>query len=364
MLRTTTSFNKVWGLVALLLMLPALAGATVEETRNITKSFAVLPNAAIDIHNKYGEIKLETWDKDSVRIMIELRAKASNRDRLAKLLDEVSFDFSNTEYYITARTEITGQRTQLLKEFSDIAELIYSGDNKVTIDYRVYVPKSARLEIENRYGNVYCSDVSSEFRLDIQHGSFYGGKLTGHSDISLKFGDGRVHDIKDGRMVLEYADFQLNNADRLVVQSKSSTIDIREINDLRATSRRDKYRIDKVNVMNGGSSFTDYFVDQLDRSINMDMRYGTLNIERIPGSVDSFSIASEYTNLDLNLEYDSGYEVDVSTKNVDFRYPENAKINKSVTDDNERVIYKGSIGSGGGPTLRVRATNCDVRIDR
>ena len=226
------------------------------------------------------------------------------------------------------------------------------------------VPKTVSLEIENRYGNVYCGDVSSELRMNVQHGSFYGGKLTGNSDITVKFGDGRVHEIKDGRMVLEYADFNLNTADRLVLQSKSSTINIRDINELRATSRRDKFQIDNVKVLNGGSAFTDYFVDQLDRSVNMQMRYGTLHVQRIPGTVSSFSINSSYTDLDLNLDYSAGYNVNVNTRNVNFRYPDNAKIDKTVSDNNDRIIYSGSIGSGGSALLRVDAENCDVRIDQ
>ena len=133
MAQTITFFNKVCLLLALTLVVPVITQGSEEETRKITKSYSVKPDAAVDIHNKYGEIKLETWDKDSVRIEVELRAIAGTRDRVCKLIDEISFDFSNTDYYVTARTEITGQRTQLLKEFSDIAELTYSGDNKVTM---------------------------------------------------------------------------------------------------------------------------------------------------------------------------------------------------------------------------------------
>lgn len=363
MTRRISSFNKVC-LLVLLLAAPALANASVQETRKINKSFAVKAEAAVDITNKYGEIKVETWSKDSVRFEVSVVAMANNKDRARKLMDEVSFDFSNTDYYVTARTLITGQRTALIEEFSELAELIYSGENKVTIDYRVFVPATCRLELENKYGNVYCNDIATDFRLNVQHGSFYGGKLTGTSDITVKFGDGRVHEIKDGRMVLEYADFQLNTADRLNLESKSSTINIRDINELRASSRRDKFRIDKVAVMNGGSSFTDYFVDELGRSINLTTRYGSLNIQRIPGTVGSFSITSSYTDLDLNLDYSAGYNMDVSTKNVNFRYPDGANVDKTVSDDNDRIIYRGSLGNGGKATLRVEAENCDVRIDR
>ena len=164
-------------------------------------------------------------------------------------------------------------------------------------------------------------------------------------------------------MVLEYADFTLNSSERLVLQSKSSVITIREVNELRATSRRDKFRIDNVQVLNGGSAFTDYFVDELQRSVNMEMRYGTMHLQRIPGSVASFSITSEYTDLDLNLDHSASYNLDVNTKNVEFRYPTDANLNKTVSDDNERIIYNGSVGAGGKATLRVKAENCDVRID-
>ena len=76
MAQTITFFNKVCLLLALTLVVPVITQGSEEETRKITKSYSVKPDAAVDIHNKYGEIKLETWDKDSVRIEVELRAIA------------------------------------------------------------------------------------------------------------------------------------------------------------------------------------------------------------------------------------------------------------------------------------------------
>ena len=48
------------------------------------KAFKIDKSTVVDLGNKYGDITIDTWDKDSVLVFIEYEVSEKNREKLAE----------------------------------------------------------------------------------------------------------------------------------------------------------------------------------------------------------------------------------------------------------------------------------------
>ena len=61
------------------------------------RDYKTTKHSTIEVYNKYGKVHVKTWDKDSVRFEINLRVQTSSADKLQKLKDQISFDFTSRD---------------------------------------------------------------------------------------------------------------------------------------------------------------------------------------------------------------------------------------------------------------------------
>ena len=104
-----TVFFKPYHLFVLcfLLSFPTLKAQNLE--RNITKNFSLTPNGEIIIDNAYGNVKLNSWDKDEVLIEVTIKVKSKNQERAEEALEDINVSFDVTKkqhsrYHLTARS--------------------------------------------------------------------------------------------------------------------------------------------------------------------------------------------------------------------------------------------------------------------
>ena len=76
----------VLAIFLLVVAIPMVAGAQFTETKTINRRFRISPETRVEITNKYGEIKINTWNKDSVIIDIKVRVEDKKLARLEKTI--------------------------------------------------------------------------------------------------------------------------------------------------------------------------------------------------------------------------------------------------------------------------------------
>jgi len=59
----------------IILLIPMFVAAQFTETKHISKRFKISPESRIEISNKYGKIKINTWEKDSVIFDIKIKVE-------------------------------------------------------------------------------------------------------------------------------------------------------------------------------------------------------------------------------------------------------------------------------------------------
>ena len=137
----------------ILLLLCFSVKAQFTETRESVKRFAIRPETRIDITNKYGRIELNTWAKDSVVIKFRMEINEKKPDKLAKTLETLDFDVSNSQYYLVVKTQVDKNRSQIENELQRFKETLLQTNGSIRIDLTVWLPDNHEPRLENKFGD-------------------------------------------------------------------------------------------------------------------------------------------------------------------------------------------------------------------
>jgi len=349
------------------LLIPLLAGILFsgaaeaqyyEKSRHISKAFSVESETEIQVSNKYGTVHLKPWDKDSVRFEIELVVKAKKESKVDKIFNYIDFSFTATNYYVIAQTEIN--KSTFWTEVSDAANALFSADNKAQIDYTVYYPRNNTLKIENKFGNIYTTDHSGNLEIQLSNGDLKAHDLVGETILNLEFGNASIHRIANGNLSINYSEINLEDADVLSINSKSSTFYLGQVSEMIIKSRRDKFNIKHVGTINGESSFTNYKIEESIKTLVLKTEYGEFFLENIAPQFHLLDMNSNYTDIKLGFPKSLSYSLEIDhDEHTVISYPEEyTGIQHQTKDEKEETFLTyGKVGSASEPIAKIKISN-------
>ncbi|MEL7120152.1 MAG: hypothetical protein AAFO07_11945, partial [Bacteroidota bacterium] len=143
--------------------------------RSFKKEIAFVTTGTTFIKNEFGEVAINTWSKDSVKIEAIVQVKAHNQKTGQQVFDNVEVAFSESSKEVKAQTVVRNK-----KKIGWYKRKNWS----VKIHYTVYIPQNSNVYVQNKYGNVQVQE------------------LKGQSDINLKFGDIKIEKTGNARISL------------------------------------------------------------------------------------------------------------------------------------------------------------------
>ena len=308
------------------------ANAQFTETREFQKRFAVNPGTSIEITNKYGTIELITWEKDSVVIDVRMKIEEKKVSRLDKTLDNIDFDFTSSTHYLIARTIVDKNRSQLENEFLKFKETLMQAESSIQIDYKVWLPASNPLKIENKFGDIFIDDYDGPAEINLSNGKLKAHNFNKKATINLNFADASISELVSGRLTTNYSDLYIKNAGSLHISSKSSEIEIIESKELNIDSRRDKYRLRMTDKIEVEGSFTSIRLSQLIDRGTLRVNYGDLEIEKIDPGFSNIYLESKNTNIDLSFNPESHFNFELTETKADL------KMGREITIEDKVLI--------------------------
>lgn len=358
-------FKTIAFTAGFILMIPMLVAAQFTESKQINKRFKLTPETRIEITNKYGKIKINTWEKDSILFDIKIKVEDKKLSRLEKLISEIDFDFITSQHFIIARTKVGENRGSLEKEVLNLKELLIQSDGKIEIDFTVWMPKTNQLRVENKFGDIYIDDYLGDIEIILSNGNLKSHDFSGKTSLKLSFADATINKMKTGRLDCNYSEIHIKKADKLQIVSKSSDFEITEINELSAESRRDKFRIQLIDILAAKGSFTNYRITEINESLNVKTEYGDLDIEKVAPGFKSVFIESKSTDINLyfSQKSDFGFEI-INTKSQTNFCRKMEIIKEEVLDEKEKKVkLTGNFGSAAKNTkLFISASGGGINI--
>ena len=298
-----------------------------EFKREVTKEYSVGANPALQIENKYGNIRIVEGTDNKITFKIEITGKGTT-DALAKEYAEaVSIDFSQADDRITAKT--------VLKE-------INCNNCSRETHYTVVAPKSVTINLENKYGNIYLENAVKPMKVDLKYGNMEANTLN-NIDIDIKYGNITINTCEDIKIDCGYSKIKIGKANHLTTDSKYDDFQIGTISDINMNTKYTKVKIDKLNT-----SF-----------VCNDFKYCSLDVSEIAPQFSRIKIDAGYSTIKLALDNRHSFKANLSTRYGNIKTGSFSMSNTQTARNTQS--YSGTMGSGNpSATVDITASYGDI----
>jgi hypothetical protein len=282
----------------------AAADPMVEKKKTYSKSYSVSSSDKISLRNQFGELKINTWDKNEVKVDVTITAEAGSDERAQQLLDniEVQDGKGGGEVYFKTKIGNSNNNNRGRGE-----------KQSFNIDYVVYLPAGNTLEARNEFGPMSIGDYKGKVTLESKFGSLTTGKLSSEARVSVEFGKANIGSMDGGDLTIKFARGLVNN-------------------------------------LSG------------DVSANLEHSNVKLTVEN---SVKDLDIKNSFTQLYLDVSTGLSANFDIKTSFCEVKNKTGFPIKKEGEDEDRGPKFdfrwSGKSGSGGAP-VRVKASFGDVTI--
>lgn len=287
-----------------------------EKRKTFEKTYKVNSSDVLNIDNKYGRVHVNTWDKNEIKVKVDMIARAGSESKANEMLNGMRVAESREGNEITLRTVYEPTRV--------------SGPSSSEINYTVYMPAENAINLRNKYGDVYLAALKGKANVDVKYGNLKCDRLTNaNNSLKLAYGNGSCSFINGGNLQVAYSNLNIAEAKEL----------------------------------NGFSKYSELTIGKLGEDLNMEMKYGSFRVNNISNNMRNIKLASTYIPIYLNFADDSAFKFDVNVQYGNFKVDKDLVNITSVEKDYTSADYSGKFGSS-SPKAAVYITSKygDVRF--
>jgi len=310
------------------------SGAVSEKVKNYTKTYSLDANDKVRIDNKFGKVLVTTWNRNEVKVDIEIKTYADNDQTAQKMIDAISISDDKSGDAVSFRTNYgNGSSNSLWDLFNN-----RNDHHKAEVNYTIYMPSKNALDISNRYGNTELPDFDGKVSIESAYGSFEAKSLmhTGNQ-VRVRYGSANIDAFSSADVSVSYGSLDLGSADKLNCEIRYSSA-----------------KIGKIRSQG-----------------NINAHYaGTVNIDDLDKSFNSFSFSGNYSNLKVGINNTTNANFDITVRYGSFDYG-SAPVEiteKTPSDDSKgwkpTKNFRGHIGKGSPDrTINVSSSYGGVTFD-
>lgn len=306
---------------------------TAEKTRIISKTYSVGRNDKLSINNQYGKVSVHVWNKNEIKVDVEVKAFESSESSAQDLLESVNIADSHQNNLITFKT--TFEKTSL-----NFWSRIKNGKEErrgVQVNYEIYMPANNPLDVNNRYGGTVLPDFAGPVNINSSYGSFSSGKLDNPANqVKVSYGSAAMENYSNGNLTVAYGSLNLEHADKV-----NATI---------------KYSSAKVAKLSNGGTF--------------DLSYtGGFKINDVEKNVKNLIINSSFSGVTLGIDENADFNFDVTVSYAGFNYShQNVNLTNQLAPGGKTKSwsptknYKGSVGKGSDSRIIIKSNYGGVKF--
>lgn len=151
-------------LLAVISAAPSRASAYIMK-KEVTRRVAAAVHSRLILKNRAGSVEVSTWDKDTVKVRADFKIRAPSRTEAEEIFRDTILEFRKGGADLFMEPEIPPLRQYGVFSFSRTVR------TTVSVDYRVVIPDSMKLEIELVDGDIILEKIKSSYKLINKRGS-------------------------------------------------------------------------------------------------------------------------------------------------------------------------------------------------
>ena len=298
------------------------------------------------IVNSSRNIDIKTWSENKVKVVstvsVEADAKAGSGMEmfekagitLRSLSNRVELNArgsGNSTY--TLGTFVNGiNGTNIIKDgnvyYSEIDALsptkvsgshitsLLSGNQVKRRTMTIYVPEGVKLDVDSRSSDIILRDNYKQAKFNIAHSNLDGQNIDELSLIA-KYSMVNLGDLSDAQVEFENGTLRAISIKQLDIDSKSSTIEYENGDNIYFRSQRDNYAIESIKKIEGRKQYGELRIDKLHNLLDIEGNNADVKIRNIMDEVEKIKLSNNYADVRLpirNLEnYSVAFEGNFST---------------------------------------------------
>jgi hypothetical protein len=333
-------------IISLFLVSSALFGQ--ELTKEFHKEYTA-GTKSLEISNKYGDVVIESWNKDQIVIDVKVTVDMSNREKAQKYLDLIDVQFSEGPNNISAKTVIDNN-------FSFTG---WGDSRKFSIDYNIKMPVGTDLILSNKYGNTDIDELHGLLNIEIKYGNLTAGKLTRGNikplnKLVIAYGNGTIDETGWLDLTERYVgSMDIGKSQAILLDSKYSKIALGETSSVVGESKYDNIRIENIKNLVLENGYTEVNIGELTKKLTYNGSYGSFTINSIPAGFESIDVETHYMGVKLGIEESANYQLEAKVSYGGLKYNEgNFKNQKRIVENNSSEI-SGTVGNEENPSAKV-----------
>ncbi|MBT3209674.1 MAG: hypothetical protein HN347_15110 [Bacteroidetes bacterium] len=323
-----------------IVVLNVLAKSDENFTKKFHEEFSADKNTKLLVENKYGYVSLKNWEKNSVMIDVTITVETSKEDKADDVFEKISISISQEGDVISAITKIT--------------EKIRNAD--FTIDYDIKIPTYLKLDVSNKFGDVFINETSGETKLNIEYGNLKANKLLFEntkpmSEIKLSYSNGDISKCTYAKIILKYSNLNMTDSKTLIIVSRYTNVDLETSKSVIIDSKYDGYDLGTCQNFVYEGKFTAIEIDEVSDKIDVDMQYGNCEINYVPIDFESINIENKYGGIEIGIDENASYKLNAELEYCEIDYPSEGDVQRKI-DGSESEVH-GFIGADNNTKSKV-----------
>ncbi len=329
-------------LTSFLLSLAVLLYAR-EET--VSETFQVQEGMLLNIDTKYGNVFLETWNKDEVTVLVTITVNSSKQEMEDKIFENLKVDVSQSGDKLIAKTEF-GNFFSFMKLSNS---LFRSGEFKIS--YKIKAPSYLDVDIKLENGDLVLHEREGNIMLKHSGGYLSAEKLSGNNELDLHNVNAQIQSLGDGRLNLKGSDVNITQkAGKLLGDSYSSTLNIAQVSSLDLKSMKDKITLGEVEYLYFAATISNMEVNKLHSIGVLKTSYGSITLNEISNSFEKIDSNNKMTKVVMVFAKRASYRAEIRHhRSMELDISDSFGFTMKFGESTKDFITSGTVGTSTSP---------------
>lgn len=319
--------------ITLLISLPLLAKEEV-----ISKIFNASDISLLVIDNKFGEIKVVTWDEPTIAVDVIIRATSSKTETVEKIFSNVDVDFHRSENSIVLRT-LYGSFFSFIK----MSNNLFRG-GEFSIDYVVKAPNNIDLKINLKSGNLILFERTGYCEVEHTDGYFSAQALHGNADFKLRGSQVKISSVHNLKLDMKSGTMQLDKARSIKGDIYNTALNIGTVGALDLKSLKDEIEVKSAQVASINATISKVRIHALGEGGVISTDYGSLVLADINKSFDNLKISGRGTKMSISIGKTPANVTIYHHQSTDIDIPDSMGLQMKFGETNKEFITIGTLG--------------------
>ncbi|HYQ59148.1 MAG TPA: hypothetical protein VEP89_17520 [Draconibacterium sp.] len=321
-----------------------------EKTKEFHQSWLNNEVASLEIDNRFGEVKINNSEGDSVIIHVIVTVDAPNERRADDLLELIEVNISKSGNSAKAVTDIKND---------------FKSQRQFSIDYEVNIPSDKNLKINNKYGNTIVGRLTGDGEFVSKYGNFTAYELntppSGSLSLELAYGNANIGAASYMAVDVSYSPIDIEEAIELNIESKYSNISVEECKTVIIESKYDKFKFEELESLNVRMKYSNIQIEELAKQLVVESGYGGIKVGEVDSNFELIDITNSYGQISLGLD-DASYSIDASCDYCGISYPESEFSGNRIKENNKSTVV-GQVGTEQGGKVTIKSRYGEIKLD-